>query len=432
MLLLSPWLWYDDAVFGYWGPPSGCRAAIDLASLGQIEAAIPGQPRGWGIFDCDEIPRDLVDLGGVALASDDIRDARPDGKMLDAWQSLLGYRPNGETFADLVWDQLTAGSDPQNADRSGVLMPTTARRLELLFGGSVLRRDRFDFGQHPHTAQVTAVIKRQLEQARIDALDGKLISPVTRQPDGEYHRRILDSILEKYAGRNESLKAELLPLVKPDSWLANEGALPHATTITDDFNRANSSGLGSSGEGWSWTAVVGRLDISGNQAIFGTGTNPTSRAESDLSSADHYAQWTRTASVLSTNYVMPSCRYAGAATTYYCAAIRPSTPAIYKRVTGTFTLIIAGVSTSGAAGDVIQIRANGSTISQRLNGAEDVAHTDTVITGGTRTGVDISQATKTGDDFSAADLVAGSGVGPIFRGRAMGRGEVLGGSALVC
>ena len=51
------------------------------------------------------------------LASEDVREARPNAKQFDAWEKLTGYRPQGETVLDLVWDQLTRGSDPANLDR---------------------------------------------------------------------------------------------------------------------------------------------------------------------------------------------------------------------------------------------------------------------------------------------------------------------------
>lgn len=405
MLVLSRWPWFDDENGGSWGPPPLCRGAVDLTSLAQIAEARRGEARGWGIFLCDAIPTELPDLGGIVLCGDDFRDAHPDGKLLDAWESILGWRPQGDTIADLLWDQLTRGADPANLDRNGMLVPDLEGRLQLWLGGLV-REERFVYGEHSHTEMLKCLLQCQLDDARIAARSGEFINPVTQKVDEEYHLRIADALAEKYAGLKPLRKAELFAVLKPADWDEGEQLRPHSTTITDSFNRADQSGLGTSSEGWSWSAVSGVLQIASNQAKFSSG-DPVSRADADLSSADHYAQIERKDTTAgSSAYVGPCCRFSASASTYYLGIIRSlSNPGIYKRVAGSFTRLITG--TAEAAANTYKLSANGTTISQLINGALDVSVTDSSIAGNLRTGLQIGALNCIGDNFQAGDLSAG-------------------------
>lgn len=434
MLLLSPWRWLDDESGGAWGPPPRCRGSIDLTSLTRIAEASPGQARGWGIFLCDEIPVGLTDDGGVILASDDLRDARPDGKLLDAWESNLGWRPQGETLADLLWDQLTNGSDPTGIDRNGILVPRVDGRLQLWLG-SLVREERFVFGEHPHTAKLKELLQRQLGQARDLALSGDLIDPLTDEPDVRYHLRLADAMAEKYAGRNPAAKADFFALLKPSTWDRADELQPHATTITDDFNTADSDTFG---HNLSWTELSGDWDIVSNQAQMVTnfGSVRFARADSDLSSADHYAQ-VAVISRANPGFLGPICRKDSTSTITCYAGGWPNQNTnpfrIRSYVNGTATDLGSGGTAAFSSGDVNKLSCNGSTITLYKNGVSLESVTDTSIASGLRCGLcALDNAGTAGvpalDNFEAGDLAAPGVVYPqLERGiRGLNRGLCLG------
>lgn len=202
------------------------------------------------------------------------------------------------------------------------------------------------------------------------------------------------------------------------------------TTITDNFNRANNAtSLGSSSEGWSWTAVDGTWGIDSNAAIQSVQSqNNSARAEIDLATVNHYAQLTL-ASLTANLLVGGVCtRFAAAAKTFYCYVWRTSTTrySLFKCVTGTFTLIGTGGAVK-ADGDVIKLESNSSNQHTGYrNGAVDLAAvTDTSITTGLRTGMVMNRdagGQPTYDNFSAADLP--SSASPIVRGISMISGGI--------
>jgi hypothetical protein len=431
MLLLSPWLWFDDGNGGgSWGPPSHCHGSIDLAGAAQISEARPGQPRDWGLFLCDDIPIDLTEMGGIVLSDEDPRDARPGGKLLDAWESILGRRPEGDTLADLVWDQFTHGADPSNPERNGMLVPDADGRLQLWLGG-LIREEPFVYGRHPHTEKLKSLIQRQLESARTAARDGKLIDPVTRQPDFEYHRKIADAMAEKYAGKNESSKADLFAELKPQSWLSNEGPLTHATTITDDFTRANTAGV--IGNLLTWAQILNALDTVSNAVAnggSGVSNDGRGRAESDLSSSDNYGQAALTTGTNTSRGCGVSCRNNASNDECYSVTVLGSSGAnvwnLYKvNSSGTKTLIGAGPTATYST--AAKVQASGSTIGAYNNGSLVESVTDTTYTTGTRCGIIVLARNSADpprvDNFEAGDLAAVLNNPRLERGiRGMNRG----------
>ena len=98
------------------------------------------------------------------------------------------------------------------------------------------------------------------------------------------HRKVLTVWIEKYGISDYKVFIpEGLPLEKP---------LPHNTVITDDFDRSDQSPLGTGPEAWSWSNVgSGGFSIVGNRARNDNSNDVDSaRADSDLSSADHYVE----------------------------------------------------------------------------------------------------------------------------------------------
>jgi len=394
MLLLGPWLWYDESGFGYHGPPPECRAAIDLTPAIQLSEARPGVPRGTGLFLVDRAP---LDGEYEILSGEDLRDARPDQRTRDAWQALTGYRPGGDTLADLVWDHLTAGSDPAGIDQPSPLVPESDGRLRLVFGGEAVRDERFGWGRHPHTSRLRDLVKRELQSCREAAHAGELID-CRGTIDNERHRRVADALCAKYAVDLEQ--------IRPFRWPDDESRLPHETTAADSFDRSNGA-MGSSSEGWSWNGLSGTMQISSNRATV-TAAVARYRAEVDLTSSDNEAGVTVTTRSGNLEII---ARYQAAADTCYRCLVSSGQVRIFKTIGGTQTQVGSTVSTPWPATPFsIGMRCNGSTLDALVNGVSlnNVA-SDTSITSGTRCGLGGSAATgQTYDDWLASDLVAGS------------------------
>lgn len=169
-------------------------------------------------------------------------------------------------------------------------------------------------------------------------------------------------------------------------------------TITDTFDRADAGTLGTASGGFSWTQVAGSIGISSNSAASSTSGNNTARAESALS-ADHYAQIEVV--VQGANGVGPCCRFDASANTFYVAYDDASSLRLFRVITGGFTEI--GSASSVAAGSIVKIQANGTTIKVFDDGVEVISVTDGDITGNTHTGILVGQSGVV-DDFEAGDL----------------------------
>lgn len=428
----------DGSTSGQWQPPAGYQGlVIDVASYEQIVDARPGQPRGlfFGAWSSDSIPQGIADRGGVIVAREDVRDALPDNRARRAVAGLIGFLPEGDTLADWILSIFTRGADPQNSAAVAPLIPTASRRLLVHFGGLKLLDQPFRFSVgDPYSQKLLTVLKAQLGGAREESLGRKLTNPVTNETDDEYHLRMADALLEKYVGRDIAAKQRLWAALKPANWQPDENPLPHATTITDDFNTADS---GTVGHLLTWNEVNGVWNNTNNAAQndSGGGTNSTIRAESDLSSSDHYAQASAISLPNSTaRYAAAACRFASAANTFYMtriegnATLANSTCRIGKHVTGTTTLLGTGTTVSAnSLPKVVKHTVNGSSLTSRWDGVDqETVSPDTSITTGTRCGLLAMSggASKVAfDDFEAGDLTAGITYSRLERGiRGLNRG----------
>lgn len=418
IVVLDQFGWHTDgSQEGFWAAESDCLGLIDLASAAQIEAATPEGPRGWHVAVYKEIPKGLSDRGGVVIASEDVRESQPDGKTRDIVGQLLGYIPQGDFLSDWIVDLLTIGADPANEAGPGLLIPTAQKRLEVWLAGAKISDAPFAFSADEYSQKLISVIKADLEAVRIDALDGKLVNPVTKQADDEYHLRIADAILEKYAGKDSAAKDALFVELKPDTWEVDEQPKPHATTITDNFNRSDASTLGTSSEGWSWTD-----DASANSAAWritsntggpttdhGNACSEMARAESDLSSSDTYAQAVGvTMGGAFGGAAATAVRCSNGSSNSYRGGCRTDTGIIYKMASGSATLLYNNAAGAGANGDTIRMEASGSSITLKKNGSTITTVTDSTITSGVRCGVAGRTTSVTLDSFSAGDLGGGS------------------------
>lgn len=210
-------------------------------------------------------------------------------------------------------------------------------------------------------------------------------------------------------------------------WLGGllwEAAVPSGGAISDNFDRADSSNIGSG-----WDEVSGNAEIV--SSVLGSvqaNTFTRVRTTGALAAADHWAQ------VKGVTYgtgggtfkrLAPMVRYASAADTAYewrrtygnaglSTDLTLATVRWHKIVTGTYTALGTDVTDTAAAGEVLRGEASGSTLTGLRDGTSKAAITDTSITTGTRAGVMVYSGTSAarirGDDFTAGDLATSTGL----------------------
>jgi hypothetical protein len=377
---LAQYVWVPAGQMpAHWQLPASAVGGVDLRPL-SAQALQGGTPQGYAFATALQSP------GGIALASSfHMNETSTTTQMRDAWLAGMGYRPAGSTLTDLLWDQLTTGSDPEGGSGPKPLMPGTDNVLRLFVPGhSEVKREGFEWGTHPHTNRVRDVIR------------GDFSRMWEETNGGDHPRKVLDFWREKY-------KADWREFVPPNLRAHVAGPLPHETTITESFNKADSATLGPD---LTWNEVLGGWNVVSNRAVCMSNTEPwnLARAEHDLSSDDHYAQATIH---LANGYPGPCVRVGSGATFYQTST--DGNNWIFKLVSGSQTNL--GSTTSAYnAGDLYKVQADGSTISSYVNGAAKNSFTDTSITGNLRCGMtSTSGGAGVLDEFEAADVGGGGG-----------------------
>jgi hypothetical protein len=267
-----------------------------------------------------------------------------------------------------------------------------------LGGHSRVRRQRFS-SAHPHAGKVLDVVRRDLARIRVE----------TTGRGSDQHRRVMDRLLQKYRGWT-------FDDLRPGSWPRGETPLPHRTTITESFDTSDGDTLGPD---LSWTEVSGDFDIVTNAAEIVGGGQHRARADSDLSSDDHYAQveFPDGPSGGSRSGGGVICRKDSTATLTYYNVTTDENGAnddwfTYKWVAGSQTALGLKSTTDIQAGDVFKLECDGSTITRYLNGGAQNSTTDTAVSGNVRTGLHgFRNSGNQGmrlDAFEAADLAAGA------------------------
>lgn len=385
-------------------PPAGVVGSLDLAPIPVQGVMAADRPMGLFVTRSTVLPSEYTLLG-----EGDCRELKADTRMQDAFRSLVGYRPQGDTLAELIYDTLTDGSDPDGSSGPKPLMPDATGWCDVYLGGhSRVLGSRFEWGKpdsrgRRHWAKVQQLLRKEFEQLFDDAKAGKL-------KDAEHHRRVLDAHCDKYGLQGENDWKEFVPVkLQKDV----PGRLKHETTITESFNKADSDTLGPD---LTWTEVNGDFDVVSNQCRHtNTTTVRSARAESDLSSADHYAQVQIVSNGSGTNdCAAGACaRFAAAAETMYFAFYYQADNRLYvsKKVTGAQTNITSSVITE-ALPETYKCEINGSTLKGYQAGVERVSTTDSAITGNLRGGILLYQSSvlnPTIDNFEASDELGGGG-----------------------
>lgn len=359
---------YDWRGDGYYLPP-GAVAGVDLRPL--AEQCVPGIEDSGPVFCASPvpIPREFV---------------------------IRRFERSRRT-AQWLWDRLTIHADPLGCDGPRPLVPTIDRLWELKCGGIHVRRPA-QWGRL--TGSVQAVLRRDF-------------SDLWEARDGDDHcLRVLDWTCEKYRVN------DWREFVPRRLWTHVPGRLLHATTITDDFTRADGTTIGNL---LTWTEVANDLATVSN-AVKNNGPGVVSnyaraRAESDLSGVDHYSQAKLVLGANTGRGAGVHARYASAADTcyglHYMGGGGGATkiPILDKHVTGTRTELSTGSATDWSDGsDIAKCEINGSSLTGYRNGGSVVSVTDTAISGGTRCGIFVraraSSDVSAVDDFEAGDLAA--------------------------
>jgi plastocyanin len=164
---------------------------------------------------------------------------------------------------------------------------------------------------------------------------------------------------------------------------------PNPPTISESFNKSDGAGLGPN---LSWTDFHGvGWSTTGGQAYVPQGPEAPfiARANQDLGSADHYAEAPLALNPNGDGQAGVAVRCSSSAITCYFGLVsgNGTTPnMIGKMVEGVVTILTSENDPTGAGG-VVRLEIVGSQLTLRVNGAVELAATDTEITTGTRTGV---------------------------------------------
>lgn len=373
-----------------WKPPVGAFSCLDLRTF--AECGTPGHvgvPGRYGVFVSTDVP-----LTGTILSDD------PRGTLTTKNKRMvfdtLGVQVAVSMLDDYLWELMNVHAD--NVRICKPLLPKTGFELELLCGPLVKRMQTGKGGP----GWDNLVKQRQADYAAMKVSD----------PD--FAQRLLSKWEESYPGSafTDFIPAGL-PVIEP---------LPHQTTITESFNGADKAGLGYD---LTWTEVSGTGDYDNYsntaRSINQLYPNAYARAESDLSSSDHYAQVDHTVAGPGTavTYVGTATRFASAASTMYWGVytygVDGATKNHYigKIVTGTRTNLADAYDGNASIGQpqTLKMVSNGTALEFFRGGVSKVSVTDSALSTGTRCGL-LNLPQLAGDQmdaWSAADLAAASG-----------------------
>lgn len=397
-LYLSQWEWRTDiegsVSRSYWQPPGGnAIGALDLRDLPACGAA-GGIPDGYGLF-AYSFPQTGLTL---SLGSDlERQTTRAERNGLETFLSLPLDSIAESQLLRVVRELLLTHADSTGQSRWRPLRGSLLSGVKFHLGGwGLVLNEKFS-RSHP-AWQTTIDMFRAGYRER-------------RQREG------LTDVLKRWTG-DRMLRMGILDateLLPPE--YAGDGSLEPRTTITDNFNRADSASLGSSSEGWSWTETQGNIDIVTNKAQAKTIGLLSARAESDLSSENHYAQAVATHSGSSSNKCGAAVRFASAANTYFKYQAKPAAAVnqheITKVVTGTETSLFTATGNAFASGDTVKCDIDSADlINGYVNGVSRISGTDSSIQDNTRAGIageeNVADRIQW-DNFEAADLAAAVG-----------------------
>ena len=374
---LADWRQVTTGEFTSWVGPGDTTAAFDLRGSGAAG--------GLGLF-CTETDPSRERGVHVVLGDDPQGTLKP--ATIQALNQELGRSVSGTRLDTICFDIATRLAAPRRGERQRPLMPGTKDPRLKFSLGPLFIAEQFDIQLHPHRQQVIDTLHEVYKAARTrDQARGS-----------DHYRRVLTGWQEKYPGLNYRDVQKTLEDEKP---------LPRQTTITDNFNRANQSGLGSSSEGFSWTEV-GNWSISSNTALTGSGGDQSARADENLSTDDHYSEATCTAgSGGSYRDIGVAARYDSSLTSFYGYIVSNAGSSIFVKMDNGFASVLKTETGSDTpSGSLMRIEVDGSNLEGFFEGNSRITHSDTSFTGDLRCGLRCFRNGNVWDDFEAGDLSA--------------------------
>lgn len=381
---LYPWTW--NSLDSCHEPPAGAYAVLDLRP--EPEQARAGQSSGWGFFAWPDMipgngpniapPADVIPLG-----YGDCRELQPTTAQRDELRLRLGLssNPSGTFLVDVIADVLGSLADPTGQSGPKPLLPTREGSLEIhLSFHSRVWAEVFDgaalFGQSPtgkHN-RIRDVLRTDLETAN-------------KSGGPDLVAKVLGSWCDKW-GVDYSQATRWRNLMRPvllAEMLGKRGGKfspkKPQTSYSDNFDRASL--------GTDWTSVSGTASITSSTVfeLASGGTTRYARYEFDVSSADHWTENLQGGGSSTADRLMPCCRFASAASTFYHGYARTSNQdSLAKTVAGTLTAL-STTSGGGGSNGTYRINVSGSSLTLTRNGVSRTTATDTGITGNTRGGI---------------------------------------------
>ncbi len=400
-LYLGRWEWHTADSFPYWRAPGGNQVgALDLRSIPQMSRR-GGMPEGFGLFAYDTPQSHPLLRRSLGVGFDAPLDA--------TGQTFLRNRL-GLPAGDISSPRKFIRAAVLNGDSTGALRmkPLTGNRrsgVELRFTSQDVIRERWS-ETHPVFASTVAVFRADYTRERKARVPLLIL------------RRMTGSKMQDLWGEMTDARAvELLPTAyNTDGWRRPR------TTITENWNCADdTTGISCN---LTWLVTAGNIDLLSNKASFRSiDASMDARAESDLSSDDHYAQLdvvTLVQPATGDTSCGPCARFSASARTWYLAYLTNQASGsdkiiFYKVVAGIFTALDTDQNITLSIPDTMKCEVNGSTMKSYFNGVVKHNFTDTAITGNLRTGMFgwIRSGESAGDaevdNFSAADLAAAAG-----------------------
>lgn len=394
---LTEWVWDAAALYGKgcWRKPHPTMPSIDLRS--PVECAEKGTVNG----QASALPSCLIALpfqdNNLALYLGGDRDVAINNAGRNRVCDALGI-PRGSitatTLLEAAAQLLVEQGDPTGQFRWKPLASESMHCGDT-WAGLIKANPNWE-NKWRQTYQ------EDYRSIRQECIDG-LLHP------GTYKKWL--SLQAKKHGRDYH---EFIPADLPD-----EGTLPYATDLGDTFVEGSDTALSShtatgpnSGFSWSyqsgtWTVISASNDVDSASSE----AHNNARADSDLSSADHYSQAdvTLAAGTSRDGGVMVRC--AAAADTAYIVLCADSSAnydtILYRNIAGSYTEIndygdSPGVPTARS----YKLDVSGSTLTPTRGGTPLTGQTDTNITGNVRTGIRAYSNNTTIDNFVASDGAA--------------------------
>lgn len=402
---LAQWEWFEDKETGeaYWRcPGGGCSGTLDLRSLPVMGTPGPSYPcdalhaDGCGVF-VYESPQDIC----AALCKWQGIDITPKDGLLSLTQLVniestlnLADVLTTSRIENVIAELVIYHGDATGQSRWKPLRGSPEKGTRVYLAGEEIYRAGFDSQVFQNVVDVFQADYRRHKEAGTD----------------------LDT-LQKYTGwmmeAYDATEEELLP----EEHLSDGSKSPE-TTITESFDTADSDTLGPD---LTWTEIIGDIDVVSNVAShISTGIRSQARADSDLSSDDHYAQidvvtHNNNPAVVTGSAARFQSADATTQTFYTMAGVKLSGSGtqdvrLRKIVSSTITDIGGPTTRTLTPPYTLKTEADGSTIKGYLDSTEEFSVTDSAITGNLRTGIsgfiDGAAGDVEHDNFEAADLAA--------------------------